>query len=215
MDGLFLVLAFLSLVGVVVALINPNILRLRTRPIGMLVMAAATFVFLMLFLVVTPDQEEVAEESTEEVVADVEEEPEEETATEKSTDESEEEQEAEDENMLNEDEIKEIKSVIEDSMENDRDMGDVYYLDDFEYDKESNRLKLRIEMRQDPLPTKQDIIDYAKGVVWYTDSQMDKDVDIKVSSVIKVDDGYGVFGRATNKGSDITFKEDKAMQLFD
>lgn len=203
MGVLFLILFFLSSIGVVVALINPRLVRMRARPKAMLTMAVSTFVFLMLTIATIPSDDKETK-----VTADVEE-----VTTEEDAEKVEEV--SEDANTLNDDEVKAIKATVEESIKSDRELGDIYFLDNFEYDKEANKLKMRIEMRQDPLPTKQDIIAYAESMVWYTDSQLDKEVDIRVSSVIEIDGGHAVFGRAMTKGDDIVFKEDKAMQLFD
>lgn len=73
MDTLFFILAFLSVIALVVGLIKPSLLKMPGRPQALVVTAGATFLFLILFVVTAPSTEKSTEKETEkETVAKVE-----------------------------------------------------------------------------------------------------------------------------------------------
>lgn len=122
--------------------------------------------------------------------------------------------------VLNNKEVELIKSNLEDSLEADRELGDMFYLDDYDYDPEENKILVRIDMQQDPLPeNKEEIEEWSETWAWsiVETNEVEEDYDVRVSLVSKVDDGYIVWGRTNYDSSSgkYKFKQDDGMKLYD
>lgn len=126
------------------------------------------------------------------------------------------------EDALSDEVVELIKSNLEDSLESDRELGDMFYLDDFEYNPDSNKILARIDMQQDPLPeTKEDVADWAETWAWSmaeTNPDVKDKFNIQVALVTKFDkDEYGLWGYSSYNADtkEYTFKEEDGMKLYD
>src|SRR5690625_2030089 len=68
--------------------------------------------------------------------------------------------EANESSSLSDDEINYLENHLKEALEDEQDFGDIFYLEEFGYDPNSNKITARIDMQQDPLPeTKEDVIE--------------------------------------------------------
>ncbi|MFA1821215.1 hypothetical protein ACDX78_13745 [Virgibacillus oceani] len=177
------------------------------------------FVVLGGIIGITSDDEneaepEVTEEEAEEV-EEVDEEPEvEDAATEDETEEPQEETAA-----LSDDDIETLRKDLEDDLEAEQEFGDMFYLDDFDYDSDANRINATIDMQQDPLPdTKEDVAEWAETWNWsmVEANELEEDFNATVTLVTEVDDGeYILWGHSTFVDGEYDFTEESGMQLYD
>lgn len=129
--------------------------------------------------------------------------------------EDEEQEQEEPEQYLSDDEVDSIESAVKEQIKSDQELGDVYELDKFEV--EDDTVKLTIDLQQDPLPAKQEVIDYAEGMAWYTgEATTDEDIKVMVTSITKFEeDEIILYGFADYSNGDTTFKEKEGLQILE
>lgn len=130
--------------------------------------------------------------------------------------------EANESSLLSDDEISYLENHLKEALEDEQDFGDIFYLEEFGYDPDSNKITARIDMQQDPLPeTKEDVIEWAETWAWSlteTTTEVDKPFHVRVTLVTKLDDSdYILWGHSNydHEKDDYSFREEDGMKLYD
>lgn len=209
MNTLFLLLSMASIIALVIGVIKPGLIKMKSRKQAVGITLASTVGFFVLFGITAPELEKETTPATIEVSDEPKDEPKEESKDEEVASEPE----TEPEQALSSGEVSDLKAELENVLEDDRSFGETYYLDDYEYD--GDRLKIRLDMQQDPFPTKEELIDYAESIAVYMDGLTGDDIPIRVTMVMKIEEDYILFGHANLSDGEVKFNEEKGMRLFD
>src|SRR5699024_5602971 len=125
------------------------------------------------------------------------------------------------ENILSNEDLDYLEDHLKESLEDERDFGDEFYLEKLEYDGNSNKISARIDMQQDPLPeTKEDVSEWAETWSWslVETSDIDKTFNVRVTLVTKIEkDEYILWGHSNYDADkkEYSFKKEKGMEIYD
>lgn len=121
---------------------------------------------------------------------------------------------------LSDKEVDSLKEYLEDSLHADRDVGDLFYLDDFKYNKEDNIVTAHIDMQKDPLPdTAEEVKAWAEAYSTFLvrSTPQDLAIAVKVTLVTKHDDGrYTTWGQSVYdyELDEYRFEEESGMKAY-
>lgn len=128
----------------------------------------------------------------------------------------------EEEQGLTEEQVTQLESELESSLENERDSGEKFYLIEFDYDPETEIIAARVDMQKDPLPdTKEDVEEWAQ--TWASSlaeaaPELEDRFHVRVTLVSKIEPGeFLLWGHSTYdyNSEEYDFSEENAMRFYE